>query len=190
MYQQESAMGTHTSPPSWISLPSSTQSHSRSSQSTRLELPASYNKFPLVIYFTCLCLNGNIYVLMVTYMGFPDSSVGKESVCNAEDPSSINPWVGKIPWRRERLPTPVFWPFQCYFPNLSHPLLPPLCSKSVRMSLSTLLPCVWVHQYHKEGFSINYFIWNTFLILFQSYRKMKKKFDNTFSLLRKRRSFR
>ena len=22
----------------------------------------------------------------------------------------INPWVGKIPWRRERLPTPVFWP--------------------------------------------------------------------------------
>ena len=22
----------------------------------------------------------------------------------------IWPWVGKIPWRRERLPTPVFWP--------------------------------------------------------------------------------
>ena len=22
----------------------------------------------------------------------------------------MNPWVGKIPWRRERLPTPVFWP--------------------------------------------------------------------------------
>jgi hypothetical protein len=22
----------------------------------------------------------------------------------------INPWVGKIPWRRERLPTPVSWP--------------------------------------------------------------------------------
>ena len=21
----------------------------------------------------------------------------------------VNPWVGKIPWRRERLPTPVFW---------------------------------------------------------------------------------
>ena len=20
-----------------------------------------------------------------------------------------DPWVGKIPWRRERLPTPVFW---------------------------------------------------------------------------------
>ena len=22
----------------------------------------------------------------------------------------LDPWVGKIPWRRERLPTPVFWP--------------------------------------------------------------------------------
>ena len=22
----------------------------------------------------------------------------------------LNPWVGKIPWRREKLPTPVFWP--------------------------------------------------------------------------------
>ena len=74
----------------------------------------------------------------------PDSSVGKESACNAEDPSLIpgtgrptgegigyplqeswtslwlsshlqcgrpgfDPRVGKIPWRRERLPTPVFW---------------------------------------------------------------------------------
>ena len=80
-------------------------------------------------------------------MGFPDSSVGKESTCNAGDPSLIpgsgrsagegtgyplqyswaslvaqlvknlqcrrpgfDAWVGKIPWRRERLPTPVFWP--------------------------------------------------------------------------------
>ena len=81
-------------------------------------------------------------------VGFPDSSVGKESTCNAGDPSSIpgsgrstgegigypvqcswaslvgqlvkNPsamwetgfdtWRGKIPWRREKLPTLVFWP--------------------------------------------------------------------------------
>ena len=79
-----------------------------------------------------------------TFMGFLDSSVGKESACNAGDPGSIpglgrspgkgigyplqyswtslvaqlvmlqlamqDPWVGKIPWRRERLPTAVFWP--------------------------------------------------------------------------------
>ena len=24
-------------------------------------------------------------------------------------PTMFDPWVGKIPWRRERLPTPVFW---------------------------------------------------------------------------------
>ena len=23
---------------------------------------------------------------------------------------AFNLWVGKIPWRRERLPSPVFWP--------------------------------------------------------------------------------
>ena len=43
-------------------------------------------------------------------MGFPDSSVGKESTCNAENPGSI-PWVGKISWKKDRLPTPVFLGF-------------------------------------------------------------------------------
>ena len=76
-------------------------------------------------------------------LGFPDSSVGKESACNAGDPGLIpgsgssagegtgyplqyswaslmahlgknlpamqETWVGRIPWRRERLHTPVFW---------------------------------------------------------------------------------
>jgi len=23
--------------------------------------------------------------------------------------TGFDPWVGKIPWRKERLPTPVFW---------------------------------------------------------------------------------
>ena len=77
-------------------------------------------------------------------MGFPDSSVGKESACNAGDTSFIPglgrsagegigyplqyswaslvaqlvrpgfyPWVGNIPWSRERLPTPVFLVFPC-----------------------------------------------------------------------------
>ena len=38
--------------------------------------------------------------------GFPDGSAGKESACNAGD-LGFGPWVGKIPWRRERQPTPV-----------------------------------------------------------------------------------
>ena len=24
--------------------------------------------------------------------------------------TGFSPWVRKIPWRRERIPTPVFWP--------------------------------------------------------------------------------
>ena len=76
----------------------------------------------------------------LAFMGFPDSSVGKESACNAgytnlipglgrypgegigyplqcswaslwlSGKESFDPWVGKTPWRRERLPAPVFWP--------------------------------------------------------------------------------
>ena len=38
---------------------------------------------------------------------FPCDSVGKESACNAGD---LDLWVGKILWKRERSPTPVFWP--------------------------------------------------------------------------------
>ena len=86
--------------------------------------------------------------MLLSLLGLPDSSAGKESACNAEDPSSIpgsgrstgegigyplqyswvslvaqlvkNPptmwetWVQSLGWeyphRRERLPTPVFWP--------------------------------------------------------------------------------
>ena len=42
-------------------------------------------------------------------LDFPCSLAGKESACNAGDLGSI-PELGRIPWRRERLPTPVFWP--------------------------------------------------------------------------------
>ena len=43
--------------------------------------------------------------------GFPDALAGKEYACNARDcpwcrRSRFNPWVRKIPWRRERQPTP------------------------------------------------------------------------------------
>ena len=41
-------------------------------------------------------------------MGFPGGSAGKESVHNVGD--RFDPWLGKIPWRREQLFTVVFWP--------------------------------------------------------------------------------
>ena len=43
-------------------------------------------------------------------MGFPNSANGKELPANAGD-SSSNSWVVKIPWRRDRLPTPGFLGF-------------------------------------------------------------------------------
>ena len=49
------------------------------------------------------------YIGLCYILGFPCGSAGKESACNAGDLSLI-PWVGKIPWKRERLPTPVVWP--------------------------------------------------------------------------------
>ena len=43
------------------------------------------------------------------YISFPSSLGGKESTCNAGGLGSI-PSAGKIPWRREWSPTPVFLP--------------------------------------------------------------------------------
>ena len=39
----------------------------------------------------------------------PCSSDGKESACQCRRPG-FDPWVEKIPWRREWQPTPVFLP--------------------------------------------------------------------------------
>ena len=49
----------------------------------------------------CSCLEVN--------RDFPGGSAGKESALNAGDLSSI-PGLGRVPWRRERLLTTVFWP--------------------------------------------------------------------------------
>ena len=42
-------------------------------------------------------------------MGFPGGSMGKESTCQYRR-CRMDPWVRKIPWRREWQPTPVFLP--------------------------------------------------------------------------------
>ena len=42
-------------------------------------------------------------------LGFLSGSDSKKFACNAGDPG-FDPWVRKIPWRREWQPTPVFLP--------------------------------------------------------------------------------
>ena len=41
------------------------------------------------------------------YVGFSGSSAGKESACRRPQ---FDFWVRKIPWRKDRLLTLVFWP--------------------------------------------------------------------------------
>ena len=51
-------------------------------------------------------------LVRVRARGFPGGSDGNESTYNAGEPGSI-PGSGKIPWKRDRLPTPVFLGFPC-----------------------------------------------------------------------------
>ena len=41
-------------------------------------------------------------------MGLPQWLSSKKIHLQCGKPG-FDPWVGKIPWKRERLPTPVFW---------------------------------------------------------------------------------
>ena len=45
-------------------------------------------------------------------MGFPGGTVGKESTCQCRrcQRRGFDPWVRKIPWRRQWQPTAVFLP--------------------------------------------------------------------------------
>ena len=52
----------------------------------------------------------NLYIYIYKYLGFPCGSAGKQSACRF----GFDSWVGNILWRREMLPTPVFWPGEFY----------------------------------------------------------------------------
>ena len=45
-----------------------------------------------VCIFMCVFMCNNVFKASYTQNGFPDSSVGKESTCNAGDPGSIPGW--------------------------------------------------------------------------------------------------
>ena len=60
------------------------------------------------VIYVCIYIHVYIHIRM----GFPGGSAGKQSACNVGDPW-FNSWVRKFPWRRVRLPTPVFLGFPC-----------------------------------------------------------------------------
>ena len=51
----------------------------------------------------------------------------------------FHPWVGQIPWRRERLPPPVFWPGE--FHGLYSPWDCKASDTTEQLSLSLFSPC-------------------------------------------------
>ena len=54
----------------------------------------------------------NIFVLIINIMGFPGGTSGKEPFCQCRRHKRwrLDPWFGKIPWRRKWQPTPIFLP--------------------------------------------------------------------------------
>ena len=51
---------------------------------------------------------GHDWLPTLVFLGIPGGSAGKAHLqCGR---SGFDPWVGKIPWRKEQLHTPVFWP--------------------------------------------------------------------------------
>ena len=48
----------------------------------------------------------------IQHMGFEGGASGEEPTCQCRrnKRQGFDPWVGKIPWRRKRQPTPVFLP--------------------------------------------------------------------------------
>ena len=74
-------------------------------------------------------------LVFLPHLGFPCGcgSAGKESTCNAGDLGSI-PGLGRFPWRRERLHTPLFWPGE--FHGLDSPWGPKELDTTEQLSLS------------------------------------------------------
>ena len=49
-------------------------------------------------------------VLPPPKLSFPGGSDGKEPACHVGDLPGFSSWLGKIPWKREWQPTPIFLP--------------------------------------------------------------------------------
>ena len=70
----------------------------------------------MIIFYLLFNLLAITFVISVVFQGlqkhlfgFPDLCSGKESASQCRR-CGFNPWVGKIPWRKKWLPTPVFLP--------------------------------------------------------------------------------
>ena len=69
-----------------------------------------FERSPLILSlgFLDTVFAGPVYL----FMGFPGGASGKEPTCQCRRCKRyvFYSWIGKIPWRRKRQPTPVFLP--------------------------------------------------------------------------------
>ena len=63
----------------------------------------------LMLLFLKKCVCAKIYLLEYTYIWLPWWLSWQRNRLQSGRPE-LDPWAGKIPWRREWLPTPIFWP--------------------------------------------------------------------------------
>ena len=115
-------MATHSSVLAWripgtgqpgglLSMGSHRVGHDWSNLAAAVAVPCGHSLTSGILYKACLYvfilnISDDLYKLVKILNCGRD---GKESACNAEDLSSI-PGLGRPPWRREWVPTPVFWP--------------------------------------------------------------------------------
>ena len=57
-----------------------------------------------------------LYRIRPEILGFPDGASGEEPSCQCRTQKRprINPWVGKIPWRKAWQPIPAFLPGEAH----------------------------------------------------------------------------
>ena len=67
---------------------------------------SSYINIPFMMMFLLLLLKKKHFSSALLLV-FSCGSSGKESACNV---LGSMPGLGRVTWRREQLPTPVFWP--------------------------------------------------------------------------------
>ena len=71
-----------------------------------------YRHHPCVAFFCFLLVSPEVALISIFSLQPKGPSLVARMVKNppAMQETVFNPWVGKIPWRREWQPTPVFWP--------------------------------------------------------------------------------
>ena len=84
--------------------------------------------------------------------GFSGGASGKEPICQCRRLKRLgfNPWVGKIPWRRVRQPTPVFLPRESHRPGR----LQSMGSQRVGHWSDLAVAAAWIYEIKKNASAV------------------------------------